>query len=347
MKYYGDYLGFQFGEHHSRDLGLYRVSDGDRYNDVSIPSFTDTTSKIPGGDGTYYWDSFYSQRTFTIQTVFDDLTESQLRQIRQIFNGKAEDWLIFDETPYKKYRVKLQSPPQIKYLTFREKPIAGSPGQFEKPRVHKGEIVFQFISYYPYGIDNFKAYDSVEGIENNEYPNTDEWLPSVPILSQNQKTELENSTAADTEDKVGYFLYNPGDLKTGLKIILDWYAVPSDLEILLMHRVQAQSGSSIVFADEIVGELHFQGLTVSEGDTRLVIDTATNLIYGVDYKDERTGTFYNKYLIGGDFFKVPPTQSPDDLLSKELTDYCDYILINVPRTPNVTNCKLEYDYLYY
>jgi len=60
MKYYGDYLGFQFGEHHSRDLGLYRVSDGDRYNDVSIPNFTDTTSKIPGGDGTYYWDSFYS-----------------------------------------------------------------------------------------------------------------------------------------------------------------------------------------------------------------------------------------------------------------------------------------------
>jgi hypothetical protein len=60
MNYYGDYLGFQFAGRHSRDLGLYRVSDGDRYNDVSIPNFTDNTSPKPGNDGTYYWDSFYT-----------------------------------------------------------------------------------------------------------------------------------------------------------------------------------------------------------------------------------------------------------------------------------------------
>lgn len=154
MKYYGDFLGFQFGSYHSRDLGLYRVSDGDRYNDVSIPNFTDTTQKIPGGDGTYYWDSFYTQRTFTINTAFDDLSESQLRNIRQIFNGKAEDWLIFDEVPYKKYRVKVQNPPQIKYHTFRED---YKDGEYLRPRVYKGEITFQFISYTPYAIDNFKV----------------------------------------------------------------------------------------------------------------------------------------------------------------------------------------------
>ena len=60
MGYYGDFMGFQFGEYHSYDLGLLRVSDGSRYNDVSIPNFSDTVTKIPGGDGTYYWDSFYT-----------------------------------------------------------------------------------------------------------------------------------------------------------------------------------------------------------------------------------------------------------------------------------------------
>jgi len=40
MAYYGDFIGFQFGEHHFPDkttgLMLYRVSSSDRYNDPSV-----------------------------------------------------------------------------------------------------------------------------------------------------------------------------------------------------------------------------------------------------------------------------------------------------------------------
>lgn len=348
MKYYGDYLGFQFGEHHSRDLGLYRVSDGDRYNDVSIPNFTDTTSKIPGGDGTYYWDSFYSQRTFTIQCAFDDLSETQLRQIRQIFNGKAEDWLVFDEVPYKKYRVKLQAPPQIKYLTFREKPVqAGGDTFFEKLRVHKGEITFQFISYVPYARDNFKIYDLLEEDEIN-YPNIDEWYDSVHLLSQAQMNELKNIGSLDNGNVAARFVYNPGDVPTDFKVIIDYDVVPSDLSLEMVHRVKGENKPATSSVGDVsLAQLNFTGLIMDSGDTRLVVDTATNLVYGIDANNNKTGTLYNKYISSGTFFKIPITQDPDPLTAEELVDYCDYIKINVARSSVVDNCKIEYDYLYY
>lgn len=345
MNYYGDYLGFQFGEHHSRDLGLYRVSDGDRYNDVSVPNFTDNTSPKPGNDGTYYWDSFYTQRTFTINCVFDDLSEAQLRKIRQVFDGKTMDWLIFDEAPYKKYRAKLQNPPQIKYLTFREKPMGeGDYATFDKLRVHKGEITFQFISYYPYAIDNFKTYDNVD------YPNIDEWYESVPLLKQSELTSLTNSTVLGNNNGAGYFIYNPGDLPTDVKIKIDTDNIVSNLTIQLMHRVQTDSGTaSDSSRDRLVNQLNFSNLSKVSNDKYIVIDTATNLIYGVKQNNTQSGNLYNQFLTGGEFFKLPITQEKDAAKSSELVDYCDYIWVNISRpasglAPNVT---LDYNYLYY
>lgn len=351
MKYYGDYLGFRFGEHHSRDLGLYRVSDSDRYNDVSVPNFTDTTSKITGGDGTYYWDSFYSQRTFTIQCAFDELSETQLRQIRQIFNGKAEDWLVFDETPYKKYRVKLQSPPQIKYLTFREGVIyQNGHHDYDRLRVHKGEITFQFISYYPYAIDNFKTYDYIEDDVENDYPNIDEWYESVPLLSKAKEHELNDITSLDSGNDTAHFVYNPGDVPTDLKATFYYYAVPSDLSLRLVHRVKGENKPATSSAGDVVlAELNFTDLALDSADAGLVVDTATNLVYGIKANGEKTGSLYNRYIQSGEFFKIPVTQDPDPVVAEELVDYCDYILINVPRpqSEEVTNCKLDYNYLYY
>lgn len=514
MKYYGDFLGFQFGSYHSRDLGLYRVSDGDRYNDVSIPNFTDTTQKIPGGDGTYYWDSFYTQRTFTINTAFDSLSESQLRNIRQIFNGKAEDWLILDEVPYKKYRVKVQNPPQIKYHSFRED---YKDGEYLRPRVYKGEIIFQFISYTPYAIDNFKTapfrgvksgprtttvrtgvlkykltlrssnrgvlrtidantpikvpveyfqdtnslsfYDCIcfvqetgsndyilyrigsnesaavvveksgstyrmkyrngpdffvesfgeeeqdfeyylysgvwnkkqvdpsvynknpshyyyrldggknygslyipnagQHIEENKtynyvpeflnqssvqeiYPNIGEWYDSVQLLSTSKEIDLRhNKDLTNGQGTYGYFIYNPGDVPTDVKIILDSVAIPSDLSIVLYHRNQ---GTELRTGDTIVDQLNFSNFTVQPNDKLIYIDTAKNLVYGTDYNGVATGNLYNKYINSGNFFKLPVTQKPDKAKSNKLIDYCDYLWINIPFAAYVF---LDYNYLYY
>ena len=234
MAYYGDFIGFQFGEHHFPDkengFMLYRVSDGSRYTDPSVAQFQDTSTKIPGGDGTYYWDSFYTQRAITVQCAFDNLTEAHIRKIRQIFNGKAEDWLIFDETPFKRYRVKMQSPPQLKYIAFNE-------GE-DRERIYKGELTLNFISYTPYAINTFKylsevvdagastdiGEDTTEPTPIGRYywyeggalnfskyeASKKEWLPSVGLLESDPNGQNYYANP--------YYVYNPGDVPTDWEV---------------------------------------------------------------------------------------------------------------------------------
>lgn len=135
-----DFIGFTFNGQYSKDLGIYRVSDGNRYNDNLYGSFQDTTVQIPGGDGLYYFRTNYTSRAFNISIAFDSLTDAQLRNLRKVFSANAMGPLIFDEWNYKAYSVKIQSPPQLKYICFDEN---GS-------RVYKGEGTINFVSYFPY-----------------------------------------------------------------------------------------------------------------------------------------------------------------------------------------------------
>lgn len=152
--YGGDFLGFQLGDIHSSRLNITRVSDGQRYNDNLTPNFTDSTAVVPGGDGTYYWNTFYTQKPFTINFAFDDLGDEDIRQLRQIFSFKGVKKLIFDETPYKYYMVKCSAPPTLKYIAFDCGNIT----------IYKGEGNVNLVAFYPYGIATRKV-----SIENTAY----------------------------------------------------------------------------------------------------------------------------------------------------------------------------------
>jgi hypothetical protein len=66
MAKYDDFTGFSFNGVHSSELGIVRISDGSRYNEDLLPTLQDKTIQVPGGDGTYYFGSYYTQRTFPI-----------------------------------------------------------------------------------------------------------------------------------------------------------------------------------------------------------------------------------------------------------------------------------------
>ena len=89
-----DFCGFKWRGEHSSDHGIVRVSDGSRYNDTILPAFQDTTQKMPGSDGTLYWESFYTNKTFPINIAFDHLTEDDYRKLRQWLNGKDRGELV-------------------------------------------------------------------------------------------------------------------------------------------------------------------------------------------------------------------------------------------------------------
>lgn len=136
-----DFMGFTYnGKHSYRDFGIYRTSDGDRYEESLIPTLQEKTAQVPGMVGSYYFGVDVQNKQFNISFAFDYMTEETLRLFKQTFNGDGIHDLIFDEHPYKIYSAKVTGSATIKHICF----------ELEEGRVYRGEGNIQFTCYYPY-----------------------------------------------------------------------------------------------------------------------------------------------------------------------------------------------------
>lgn len=304
----GDFIGFSFNGIHSSELGITRVSDGSRYNDNLLPTSQDKTAAIPGGDGTYYWDTSHTQKQFNIPIAFDSLTEEQYRRLKQVFNTKNLDKLIFDEAPYKYYMAKPTGTPQLKTICFDEG------GQ----RVYKGEGTIQFTAYYPYAKSVHKW---LEEYNDEKYPNKNEWKDASGMLDNADAAEGTN-VKYDSVNGETIPLYNPGDMETDFCLYFDF----DDTNQINLTSISISN--FVLFFDS-------KNLFTKQGEDKGIrINTKNNLIEGFIYKDtekqefELTGTLYNMKITSGDFFKIPLGESELNL-------------------QGATASKIEYDYIYY
>ena len=213
-----DFTGFTYKNRHSiRDLNIYRVSNGSRYDFQLTPNPTDKSMEIPGNDGMYYFNSYYKSKEFQINIAFDKLSEQNLRELRQLFNSKEVGDFIFDETPYKTYSAKVSRAPDIKAICFIEK-INGI-----EQRVYKGEGTISFICFNPYAHTPSKLWtldDSNQFILSEldgkvlsnyndlYYTNKLEWQAAADLLPQ------------PNTDAVNY-VKNNGELPAPFKVELD------------------------------------------------------------------------------------------------------------------------------
>ena len=274
-----DFCGFTWRGEHSSDHGIVRVSDGSRYNYTILPAFQDTTQKMPGSDGTLYWESFYTNKTFSINIAFDHLTEDNYRKLRQWLNGKDRGELIFDEAPYKAYTVKLQSAPQLKTICFNE----------DNQRIYKGEGTISFVAYYPFARGRYKfKYNIPETVTN-----TEEWIGASGLdgaVKDNYNSFSEGGSCN---------LYNAGDLPTDFKLIVNIENNPTNITLKNSE-------------DKTIGSLNFS-LAKQGRDTYVRFNSTTQLIEGLiqltDGEFELTGNLYNKYITEGDWFKIPVGES--------------------------------------
>ena len=273
-----DFCGFTWRGKHSSNHGIVRVSDGSRYNDTILPAFQDTTQKMPGSDGTLYWESFYTNKTFPINIAFDHLTEDDYRKLRQWLNGKDRGELIFDETPYKAYTVKIKDPPQLKTICFME----------DGKRIYKGEGTISFVAYYPFARGVYKFETDTKDIINVE-----EWIDASGL-----KGATKNNYNSFSEEG-SCNLYNAGDLPTDFKLIVNIENKPTNITLKTNEN-------------QIIGSLNFS-LAKQGSDTYVRFNSATQLIEGLkqptDGKFELTGNLYNKYITDGDWFKIPIGES--------------------------------------
>lgn len=272
----GDFIGFTFNGVHSSDMGIIRTSDGSRFNENLLPTSTDKTVQIPGGDGTYYFGSNYTQRQIPISVATDELTETQFRQLKQWLGDKQIHPLVFDEAPYKTYMVKTSSIPTLKFICFDN--ITKNNGEIVVNRVYKGEGSLQFIAYFPFARCT-KKYLSEYTDSNKE-----EWATASGLLSTQGSYDGTGTTIN---------LYNPGDLET------DFFAYYARTSLSTLTKIYINS--NILNFDFSNND--------NVTDTYIRINSKANLIEGCDENFKPTGTLYNKFITSGDFFKIPTGES--------------------------------------
>ena len=273
MSMRGDFIGFTYNGVHSSDLGIIRVSDGSRFNENLLPTMQDKTAQVPGGDGTYYFGSFYTQKQFDIPYAFDSLTEEQLTNLKVVFGDKQVHDLIFDEAPYKKYRAKVTGTAQIKYVPF---------GDGET--VYKGEGTIQFTAYEPHARSVHKFLDEYQNV------NIDAWKNASGMLETQGNYDVLNRV----NDTI--ILYNPGVKESDFILTLGFAG-----EAYIPGGTIRLNGNNFL----TLSQIKLQG-----DDSHIKIDTKLGLIYGVK-NNARTGTIYNQYILDGDFFKIPRYSSKD------------------------------------
>lgn len=189
----GDFTGFSFGGVHSSDLGITRVSGGDRYEEKLHPEVSDRTAEVPGLDGVYYFGSEHRERVFDITLGFDSLTEEQFRRLRTIFNTKEVKELIFDERPYKKYMAKIESPVELSFVCFDEpRKVIGA----ERKGIRITErtaTTSSVISDVSEGLDVTLSESTYQSFFSSDGTNTFEYRDSVWYLVEEEaEVELSN-----------------------------------------------------------------------------------------------------------------------------------------------------------
>lgn len=346
----GDFISFSFNGVHSSDLGIVRTSDGSRFNKNLLPTIQDKTVQVPGADGTYFFDSFYTQKPFTVPIAFDSLTEEQLIRLNRHFGDKNVHELIFDEQPYKVYMAKVTGTPQIKSICFDEY----DPQNQRNKRVYKGEGTLNFVCYFPYARSRFKYFTdynvnnipewkdwptgTTEGdlynpgqIQSSNSGNTSEWLSASGIMPQVWRDRVEkvsdNYNPAGLELAYQMYLYNPGDIETDCKLYFPILLIEEGSEVegaMGAREIRLFNDDSKSIQCGYLRTKRF--IKKNEQDVSICINSKTNLITGINAEGKETGSLYNDAIEAGDFFKIKLGE-PIIRCNAEFT--------------------IEYDYLYY
>lgn len=346
----GDYIGFSFGKKadgtpmHSSDLGIVRTSNGSRFDENLLPTMQDKTVPVPGGDGTYYFGSYYTQRQFSVSFAFDSLTEEQVATLKSHFGDKKIQDLIFDERPYKIYRAKVAGSATLKYIPFSE----GATN-----RLYKGEGTLQFTCYEPFARCEKKWLSDYSNWENVR-----EWKDASGLKeTQGVYDSIQQNNTIP--------LWNPGDIESNFQLRINFgeqyteitfdenntytegkYYIKKDDKYELSYDTYNESKSyfnrqilpipaaKIFLSKDSNKKLAWEELVAQDADAYVKIDTKLNLIEGYNSNNKKTGNIYNEYITEGTFFKIP--QGEETLV----IDSDDTKLVS-------QNVLIEYNYYYF
>lgn len=328
MPIQGDFISFTYNGVYSTDLGVVRVSTSNRYNDTLVPTAKEKTVEVPGGDGTYFFGSYYTQRPLTIDVAFDSVTEDQIRLMRATFGDRRPHELIFSDEPYKVYYAVSTGAPQIKYIPFNNYEVNSS----NPPRVYKGEGTFTFTCYEPFAHckNEYKYLDQWQVGQQcipswYHYNNKAEWNLSANLLETQGEYDTFSTPAGSTTSSLK--LYNPGDIEADFQLIIEF----DQNDSITLGAIKVTNGQGDLSGYNIT--LKTTSITKKGNDASIRFDSKTNLIEGLDSYGARTGNLYNEVLNATSWFKIPC----------DTTGAYNFVLVDFSGGA----ATLKYDYLYY
>ena len=370
----GTHIGFSYGKPgnliHSSAMGIVRVSEGNRYTDNLLPTAQEKTAQVPGNDGTYYFGTYYTQKSFSLSVAFDEVDDTKLRQMRQLFGEKGLHQLIFDELPYKVYNVRVSGTPSFKYIAF-DKDVEGAefdysadlygrygrtgsddgdfyegpPVPISVERVFKGEGTINFVAYSPfaysrykyiddYNVDNIPEWGGLNDYSANEiYKNLEEWGRSVNLKSSSY---TETISGVDYRLDVPTLNTNSGGNIQKIRILV---YNPGDFDTdfnLIVHGYANTTIPALKVYFDAYPSLSITSFKLGSNENAYRINTKLHLIEGLNIINEQvniTGNVYNRYITSGDFFQIPTMSEP--------------VLLNFDTPLEAADFSIDYKYLFY
>lgn len=348
----GDFLGFSYNGVHCSELGIFRVSSGDRYQIHLSPTSKLQTVEVPGADGTYYFGKRFTQKTFKIDFAFDHVNDEQLRRIKQLLSTKGIHELIFDEEPYKVWDVQINGIPQLKTIPFDEGNIYESFGEAYNTyltqygeRIYKGEGSIDFICYSPWA-HSPKGKKYLSDYPEWEYENRSQWaaasgLPEDSKLLVKIGTN-EDGTPVYTEENYNEIiidetimdstfghlnLFNAGDVDTPVKLRFFSAGEDKNINISLFDDITPAFEDRKPYLALSIP----QDKIISNGG--IEIDTKTQLIKQLNSEGEFTGVLLNRYITYG--------------FPKKMKGGLTVVYLNMGNVDTETNPpQVFYEYLY-
>lgn len=274
------FLSFSLFDENSEDYNIYRVSDGDRYNEMLSGEFDNIRIGVDGQIGEYDFGTSFRARIFSLQCFTDKIGEFDLLNLHNWLKPGKVGKLVFAETPYKYYIVKLESPAEFSFVPFFE----------EGENVYKGEIELELSAAYPYALSFFNSLETV----NFSLPQH-----QGGRIFNIGKTEISNVSSGDT-----IFAYNGGNIISGaiIQITGTWNDLivrnlTTKQEFSLSRQTQPNTTIEI---DSTLGQVRLQtgGLAanIHKGDFIYIQEAGLVKKLGVGnfVKDSINATFSNR-----------------------------------------------------
>lgn len=308
LEFKGDYLGFSFNGLHSSDFNIVRVINGDRSELDLSPPINVEAMEVPKRHGAFYTGTTFKPRDLNVSFAFDGLTEVEVSNLKTWLKPDVMGWLIFDEVPYKQYKVVIAQAPKIKYLGFDE----------NSTRVVKGEGELIFRCYDPFAHSVFRTLNQYSA---ELYPNKSFWAESSGMKESLSSPTLYDSTPDTTTTTIN--LYNPGDIDTPL-------SVKSFVPLSNSGYFQFVYNYNSVAIQKLA--LDLSKFTIG---SRYVIDGERKIIY----LNSTPNVILNHAIVAGDFIKIKP--------SRTIAQNLQLVSTSGARLDAIDNYKVHYDYLYY